>query len=93
MSLSIRVVTRFERDVKRMARRHKDLTKLETVIATLVAEEPLPSRYRDHALTGDLHGWRDIHVEPDWLLIYRINRSILELILLRTGTHADIFEE
>lgn len=93
MSLSIRVTTRFERDVKKMARRHKDLTKLEAVIATLVAEEPLPSRYRDHALTGDLHGWRDVHVEPDWLLIYRINRFISELILLRTGTHADIFEE
>ncbi|WP_369825260.1 type II toxin-antitoxin system mRNA interferase toxin, RelE/StbE family [Sulfobacillus sp. hq2] len=40
-----------------------------------------------------MHGWRDVHIEPDWLLIYRINRAISELILLRTGTHADIFEE
>lgn len=93
MSLTIRVTTRFQRDVKKMSRRHKDLTKLEAVIARLVSGEPLPPRYRDHALTGELHGWRDVHVEPDWLLIYRIDLTKQELMLLRTGTHADIFEE
>ncbi|MCY0897785.1 MAG: type II toxin-antitoxin system YafQ family toxin [Firmicutes bacterium] len=59
----------------------------------MVSGEPLPPRYRDHALTGELHGWRDVHVEPDWLLIYRIDLTTQERILLRTGTHADIFEE
>jgi len=93
MSLTLRVATRFQRDMQRMVRRRNDLTKFQHVIEILVAQQPLPSRYHDHALTGSLHTMRDLHVEPDWLVIYRIDHDRRELILLRTGTHADLFKE
>jgi mRNA interferase YafQ len=63
------------------------MTKLETVIRTLVAEEALDHRYRDHILSGNWKGYRECHVEPDWLLIYRVNENQLELV--RTGSHSD----
>ncbi len=93
MSLTLRVATRFRRDMQKMVRRRKDLTKLQHVIESLVAQQPLAPRYHDRALTGLLKTMRDLHVEPDWLLIYRIDYERRELILLRTGTHADIFKE
>ena len=82
--------TRFKRDVDRMRKRGKDLSKLTVVIDLLVEGKPLPRRYRDHALTGDLAGFRDCHMEYDWVLIYAIQGNIL--LLFRTGTHADILE-
>ena len=54
-----------------------------------VAAEPLPPRLKDHPLTGDWRGWRDLHIEPDWLLLYKIEGN--DLILARTGSHADLF--
>lgn len=52
---------------------------------------PLDSKYRDHALTGNYKEFRECHIEPDWLLIYRKDTDVLELFLFRTGTHADLF--
>jgi mRNA interferase YafQ len=63
---------RFKRDVKRAERRGKDLTKLKTVLLLLIEEKTLPASYRDHPLKGDWKGFRDLHIEPDWLLLYRI---------------------
>jgi mRNA interferase YafQ len=82
---------KFRRDVRRAAKRGKDLTKLRELILLLLAEEPLPSRYKDHSLKGDWKGYRDAHVEADWLLIYRIAGD--EVHLVRTGSHADLFDE
>jgi mRNA interferase YafQ len=82
---------RFKRDVKRAAKRGKDMQKLREVIDLLLAETPLPTRYRDHPLKGNWIGWRDLHIEPDWLLIYRIANERLELAA--SGTHADLFDE
>jgi mRNA interferase YafQ len=82
---------RFKRDVKRAAKRGKDVQKLREVIDLLLAETPLPTRYRDHPLKGNWIGWRDLHIEPDWLLIYRIANERLELGAC--GTHADLFDE
>lgn len=81
----------FKRDYKRAGKRGKDLTRLRNLIEQLIAEVPLPPRYRDHPLKGNWAGWRDAHIEPDWLLIYRV--SINELQLARTGSHADLFNE
>jgi mRNA interferase YafQ len=81
----------FKRDVKRAAKRGKDLTKLTTVIDMLAALQPLPASDRDHPLRADWAGFRDLHIEPDWLLIYRIKND--ELQLARTGTHSDLFDE
>ncbi|BDS06813.1 hypothetical protein NT6N_18530 [Oceaniferula spumae] len=79
----------FKKDVKRMRKRGKDLEKLKVVIQHLVAGDTLPVRNKDHALSGNWAGWRDCHIEPDWLLLYQVTEEAL--ILGRTGTHADLF--
>jgi mRNA interferase YafQ len=81
----------FRRDVKRAASRGKDMHKLRELIRLLLAGEALPERYRDHSLRGNWNGYRDAHLEPDWLLIYRVAGD--ELHLTRTGSHADLFDE
>jgi mRNA interferase YafQ len=89
MPLTIRQSTRFRRDVKQLRRQGLALSQLETVVAILVAQEPLAERYRDHALVGNWKGFRECHIQPDWLLIYRIEGD--ELQLARTGSHAALF--
>ncbi len=81
---------RFKRDVKKAEKRHKDMNKLGTILKILIEEKPLPASCKDHPLKGDWLGFRDLHLEPDWLLLYRIENG--ELQLARTGTHADLFE-
>jgi len=78
---------RFRRDVKRAKRRGKDVDKLKVVLSLLLEERPLQARYNDHPLKGDWKGFRDLHIEPDWLLLYRIEGG--ELQLARTGAHSD----
>jgi mRNA interferase YafQ len=82
--------TQFERDLRRMQRRGKDTAKIKSVMAALINVEPLSERHRDHALTGDFRNRRECHVEPDWLLIYKLTGD--EIIFERTGTHSDLFE-
>ena len=79
----------FRRDVKLAERRGKDTTKLRELILLLIEGEPLPPRYKDHSLGGDWKHHRDCHIEPDWLLLYKIDGS--DLYLVRTGTHSDLF--
>ena len=73
-----------------MLKRGKDADKLKLVITTLVDEEPLAERYRDHALVGSYRGRRECHVEPDWLLIYKLFED--EITFERTGSHSDLFK-
>jgi len=82
---------RFRRDIKRAEKRGRDLGKLRQALERLIAGERLPASYRDHPLKGDWKGYRDAHIEPDWLLLYRVAGD--ELHLARTGSHADLFEE
>lgn len=81
----------FRRDVKRVEKRRKDMSKLRELILLLIAESALPHRYRDHPLRGNWKGYREAHIEPDWLLIYRVTGD--ELHLVRTGSHTDLFDE
>ena len=83
----------FKRDYKQAVKRGCDPKKLETVITMLCAKQPLPAEYRDHALTNSRNykGMRECHIQPDWLLVYRIRQEILVLQLIRTGTHSDLF--
>lgn len=83
--------TRFQRDVKRAEKRGKDMSKLRALVRLLVQQQPLPAKYRDHALKGEWQDTRDAHIEPDWLLIYYVEGDVLHLV--RTGTHADLFDE
>ena len=82
---------KFKRDVKRAEKRGKDMDKLKAILLLLIEEKPLPAEWRDHPLKGDWKGFRDLHIEPDWLLLYRIENN--ELRLARTGTHSDLFDE
>jgi len=81
--------TQFKRDVKLAEKRGKDMAKLRSLVLLLAEGAPLPPRYRDHALSGDWKHFRDCHIEPNWLLIYKIDGN--DLYLTRTGTHADLF--
>jgi mRNA interferase YafQ len=87
--MNVAQTKQFKKDVKRMRKRGKDLEKIKAVIDLLVAGEPLPPKNRDHKLGGDWIGRRDCHVEPDWILIYKLTED--ELLLERTGTHSDLF--
>ena len=90
MHLALLTTTTFERDLKRVGRQGKDLDKLENVVSLLQSMQPLPARCRPHPLRGNWSGHWDCHLEPDWLLLYRIAET--ELVLVRTGSHAELFE-
>jgi mRNA interferase YafQ len=78
-------------DVKRMQKRGKDLSKLSTALSILASGRYLPQSNKDHPLTGNMSGFRECHIEADWLLIYRIEDERLILVAIATGTHADLF--
>lgn len=82
--------SQFHRDVKRLQKRGKDLEKLKKLIELLLAGEPLPALYKDHPLKLNWVGYRDAHVEPDWVLIYSATAE--KVHLERTGTHEELFE-
>ena len=81
--------SQFRKDIKKAGKRGKDLTKLMEVIRLISNGSPLPDKHRDQPLSGNWSGSRDCHMEPDWLLIYRVDEECL--FLERTGTHSDLF--
>ena len=83
--------TQFKRDVRRAKKRGRDLTTLRTLLESLIRQEPLTARHLDHPLRGIWKGYREAHIEPDWLLIYRVEANAL--LLVRTGSHSDLFKE
>ena len=80
-----------KRDVRRARKRGKDMNKLISILQVLQHGNSLPEKYRDHQLGGDLHDFRECHIEPDWLLVYQIIQDRLILRLIRTGSHSDLF--
>ncbi|HAX40668.1 MAG TPA: type II toxin-antitoxin system mRNA interferase toxin, RelE/StbE family [Clostridiales bacterium] len=89
--LKPRYTAQFKKDFKAIEKRGYPVSLLEDVVRVLCAEETLPAKNRDHALSGDYAGFRECHIQPDWLLIYRVEKQILTLTLTRTGTHSDLF--
>lgn len=89
--LEIVASNQFKRDLKLAQKRGYDMNKLKVVIYVLSRQERLEDKYRDHSLGGDFKGFRECRIEPDWLLIYRIEEDVLQLFLFRTGTHSDLF--
>lgn len=79
----------FERDAKQARKRGKNLEDLNALVKLLLNEKPLPSKNKNHKLKGELSDCFECHIQPDWLLIYR--KTTTEIILLRTGTRADLF--
>lgn len=89
--LKIEYTRRMKQDAKRMSKRGKDMSKLANMLDLLAAQKLVPSQFHDHALTGNWKDFRACHIEPDWLLIYRISGDRLILIASATGTHAELF--
>ena len=88
--MNINYTSQFKKDYKRIQKQNKDINKLKLLINKLVSGESLEDKYRDHQLTGKWKGHRDCHVEPDWILIYRIASDTL--FLERTGSHSELFK-
>ena len=80
-----------KKDLKLLAKRNLDLSLLDEIVEKLLRQEALPKKNKDHALTGNFIGFRECHIKPDWLLIYRIDEGELILFLSRTGTHSDLY--
>lgn len=89
--LKIVLSNQFKKDLKLAQKRGLNLDLLEEVVSKLALEEELPPKNKDHSLSGEYTGFRECHIQPDWLLIYRIEDSNVLLFLFRTGTHSDLF--
>ena len=83
--------SQFERDIKKLKKRQKNFKKLEVVLSKLISNTKLEVKYKNHALVGNWRPCYELHIEPDWLLIYFIDKENDCLILYRTGTHSDLF--
>ena len=87
----IKVTGQFKKDYKLAMKRHLNIALLDDIIRKLAACEQLPEKNKAPALTGDWIGQRECHIQPDWLLVYRVENDLLVLTLTRTGTHSDLF--
>ncbi|WP_445448550.1 type II toxin-antitoxin system RelE/ParE family toxin [Enterococcus faecalis] len=89
--LEIFYTNQFKKDFKKAKKQGKNLEKLKEVLVLLQEQQTLPPKYKDHALTGNYTGTRECHIEPDWLLIYKIDGDKLILTLARIGSHSELF--
>lgn len=89
--LKIKYSTTFKKDYKTVVKRGYNIKALEEVLQILIEEKPLLPKNLDHILIGDYNGYRECHLTPDWLLIYKIEIETSTLSLTRTGTHSDLF--
>jgi mRNA interferase YafQ len=88
--LNLIYTTQFKKDYKKIKKQQKNLSKLTIVIEKLLNQQKLEPKYKDHSLSGKFMNHRDCHIEPDWILIYRLTED--KLILERTGSHSDLFK-
>lgn len=91
MTLDIIWTTQFKKDYKKAMKKNLKIELLDEIIRKLANHEALPEKNRDHPLSGTWTGFRECHISPDWLLIYRITEEALVLTLSRTGSHSDLF--
>ena len=90
---TVKPTSQFKKDYKLAMKRGLDISLLEDIIAKLALGESLPEKNRDHALSGPWTGYRECHILPDWLLIYKLEDNVLILTLARTGTHSNLFNK
>lgn len=93
MTRDIVWTTKFKKDYKQAIKRNLNIGLLDDIIRSLSRGEALPEKHKDHELTGNWAGHRECHIQPDWLLIYRIEENLLILTLSRTGSHSDLFSK
>lgn len=91
MIRQIILTTQFKKDYKVAIKRNLPIEELDAIIRLLASDEALPDRYKDHELSGNWKGFRECHIQPYWLLIYKISNNNLILTLTRTGTYSDLF--
>ncbi|MCD8225341.1 MAG: type II toxin-antitoxin system YafQ family toxin [Clostridiales bacterium] len=91
MKYEVKFTTQFKKDLKLAKKQNKDLDKLFEIVDQIANDLPLDSKYRDHDLTGNYVSYRECHVEPDWLLIYKKDDIALVLLLYRLGSHSELF--
>jgi mRNA interferase YafQ len=89
--LDISFTNQYLKDLELMKRRNLPKSELDEVVKLLSEEKPLLPKHSDHPLKGNLIGYRECHIRPNWLLIYKVDKQILTLVLIRTGTHSDLF--
>ena len=89
--LKISFTNQYLKDLELMKRRNLPKSELDEVVKMLSSEQPLLPKHKDHALKGNFVGYRECHIRPDWLLIYKKEEQALTLVLVRTGTHSDLF--
>ena len=89
--LELVLSTRFKKDLKLAKKRGLYLNLMDEVVTTLASCQTLDEKYHDHPLSGNYEGFRECHILPDWLLIYRVDDEEVFLFLSRTGTHSDLF--
>ena len=89
----VKFTTAYKKAYKLMKKRGLDISLLDEVVDLLRQGRQLEERCRDHGLTGDLAGFRECHIKPDWLLIYLIENDVLTLTLIDTGSHSDLFRK
>ena len=91
MKYEIQPTNRFKKDLKLCKSRGYDINLISDIIKRLSNGDKLEEKYKDHDLSGNWSGYREYHIQPDWLLIYKIDGNELILYLTRTGTHSDLF--
>jgi len=89
--LEISFTNQYLKDLEFMKRRNLPKSELDAVVKLLSEQKPLPPKHKDHPLKGNFAGYRECHIRSNWLLIYKIDNQILTLVLVRTGTHSDLF--
>ena len=89
--LEVVLSNQFKKDLKLASKRGYKLELLEKTVDKIANNIKLEDKYRDHALTGNYIGFRECHIQPNWLLVYRIENDELILFLSRTGSHSDLF--
>ncbi|MDO5022148.1 MAG: type II toxin-antitoxin system YafQ family toxin [Eubacteriales bacterium] len=90
--LKVKFTTAYKKSYKLMKKRGMNISLLDEVVDCLRQGKTLENKYRDHALKGNFKGFRECHIQPDWLLIYLIEDDVLTLTLVDTGTHSDILK-
>ena len=86
----IEQTTSFKKDRKKVKKQKRNIDELKAIVTKLSYDEKLEAKYKDHKLTGNYEGCRECHINPDWLLIYRVYEDQLILVLTRTGSHSEL---
>ena len=89
MTIQLTFTSQFKKDTKKAKKQHKDLNNVVAIAEIIMTGQVIPIKYKDHQLIGDYAGHRELHIEPDWLLIYKLSQE--ELRLVRLGSHSELF--